>query len=380
MAANVIIRADASGAIGTGHIMRCLSLADELASCGYCIIFISRLLEGNLRDYIIQRGYPFVGIPSTAPLERLDVAAVEQDAQYTVQLCAKMHPDWLIVDHYALDEQWEVSVKPHAGKLMVIDDLADRRHSADLLLDQNLSSDQEYRYRNLVPDDCKMLLGPSYLLLRPSFYEQRAALRRRGEEVKRLLVFFGGSDPTNETLKALKALNSLTANSPMDTPLIHTDVVIGTANPRLEEIKQFCDEMTGVALHIQIENMAELIAAADFALGAGGVAMWERCYLGLPSAVAVVAENQADTVALAGQLGAVIEMGWHGQINSEQYADILNKACGSIFNLGAMGTKALELMGSQPGQKQSRVITVITEERLRDERHSHFGPHNWENT
>ncbi|WP_338553359.1 UDP-2,4-diacetamido-2,4,6-trideoxy-beta-L-altropyranose hydrolase [Paenibacillus sp. KS-LC4] len=375
-----MIRADASQIIGTGHIMRCLALADELAAAGYAIAFVNRGLEGNMHQYIEERGHRSLLLSLPVPLALDDTPAVQEDAEHTIQYCVSIQPDWLIVDHYALDNYWESMVRPYAGKLLVIDDLANRKHAADILLDQNLAENPELRYQQLVPSGCRLLLGPAYLLLRPSFYEQRAALKRRGEAIRRLLVFFGGSDPTNETAKVLEALREGEKHRASCDQQLQVDVVVGNANPYLEEIRRVCMDLQEVTLHIQIEYMAELIAEADFAFGAGGVAMWERCYLGLPAAVAIVADNQADTVKLAGQLGAVMNMGWHAQINSGHYADILNKVLAIGGNLSNMSAIALELMGSRPGQIHSRVMTVITEERLRDEGHSNFKPYDRENT
>jgi spore coat polysaccharide biosynthesis predicted glycosyltransferase SpsG len=135
-----------------------------------------------------------------------------------------------------------------------------------------------------------------------------------------------------------------------------TDVIIGSANPCGDEILKQCEGIAEVQLYVQVENMAERIALADFALGAGGVAMWERCFLGLPAAVAVVADNQAESVDIATRSGAVWSLGCHLNTTSDSYEDILVKAMTSPEDLNEMGSKAIGLMESSTLSKLSPVI------------------------
>ncbi len=355
----VVIRTDASSLIGSGHVMRCLTLADELQSYGKEVVFVCRLLEGNACNYIKQRGYRVYPITSAIPLDlkaqpydQEDIAVtIEAAVEHTQSTC-----DWLIVDHYNIDEQWEKEMRPYCSKRMAIDDLADRRHDVDILLDQNLSEHPQSRYKGLVSEQCRMLLGVEFLLLRPSFFEARRTLRKRSGYLERLLVFFGGSDPTDETTKALHSLALIPYKE------IFVDVVIGQANPRRHQIEQHCQMMKNVTLHIQIENVAELIAKADFALGAGGVAMWERCYLGLPSAVTIVADNQAEAVHSARRLDAIWNLGWHDRVMSSDYANVLTKAADSAHALLNMGQSALAASGSKEGPFESRVARILMEQ------------------
>jgi len=333
--------------------MRCLSLADELRSSGCDILFVCRELPGGMEGYLAKRGYcSHVFVP-----EHDDIYS---DAGSTIKAIQSVRrPQWLIIDHYGIDLQWELLVKPYADKLLVIDDLANRPHMADVLLDQNLSSLNERRYDGLVPIECRRLVGPSYLLLRPSFYTARASLDRRGGSVQRLLVFFGGSDPTNETSKALQALRSLKLSH------IAIDVVIGSSNPHQDRVQELFAQLANAELHIQAENMAELIAKADFALGAGGTAMWERCFLGLPSSVTAVSDNQVEAAQLAGQLGAVWYLGWHEQINEGHYVDIVTRAMSSrseLQELGRRATLAVSPNETIDEEHGSRVLTVLMED------------------
>lgn len=349
----VLIRADASEEIGTGHVMRCLALADELQRHGHQSLFICRALKGHMAEYIKARGFKVYVMETQDPLSLENMVF---DVQFTIDIALNLEvkPKWMIVDHYGIDEQWESRIRPYVEKLLVIDDLANRRHHADVLLDQNLARIPEVRYRDLVPDKCKLLLGPSYLLLRPAFYTERRKLKERTGQIHRLLMFFGGSDPTNETAKAIDALKELSLYD------LTVDVVIGHSHRFKEEIKRKCETIDRLTLHIQIEYMAELIATADFALGAGGVAMWERCYLGLPSSVTVVADNQLEAARLADQMGVIWNSGWYGQMNSLKYADILKRAIGAPEEMRAMSNRSLEVMNSHAETSGSQVIKELS--------------------
>lgn len=218
----VAFRADASVGIGSGHVMRCLTLAGELKEAGAQIIFICRECEGNLCDLIEKQGIPVARISG-------ELQSWEADAFQSLEALKKYgKADWLVVDHYSLDHRWEAGIRNAAEKIMVIDDLADRIHDNDLLLDQNLYEDLENRYNGLAPPHCIKLLGPRYALLRPEFRKARASLRKRDGIIRRILVSFGGSDPSNETAKALEAIGLL------GKPEIAVDVVVGSSNPHRE--------------------------------------------------------------------------------------------------------------------------------------------------
>lgn len=194
-----------------------------------------------------------------------------------------------MVDHYSLDEKWEKQIRPFTKEVMVIDDLANRPHDCDLLLDQNYYLNMGSRYNGLVPSHAKLLLGPQHVLLREEFKEARKYIKPFNGKVERLFIFFGGSDPTNETEKVLRAIKPL-----VQKYRLKADVVVGNTNPKKEVIEALCTEITGVSYQGQINNMAELMARADLAIGAGGATTWERIYLQLPSIVITVADNQIE--------------------------------------------------------------------------------------
>jgi UDP-2,4-diacetamido-2,4,6-trideoxy-beta-L-altropyranose hydrolase len=200
--------------------------------------------------------------------------------------------DCLIVDHYALDAQWERTLRPFCRKLMVIDDLANRQHDCDLLLDQNLGREAA-DYSQLVPEGCKVLVGPNYALLRPEFFSQRKdSLFRRttNPQLKHLLISMGGVDQADATGKVLEALKE--CSLPAD---LRITVVMGKHAPWLDRVKLLARQVTQpIEVKVNVSNMAQLMAESDLAIGAAGGTSWERCCLGLPAIVVVLADNQRD--------------------------------------------------------------------------------------
>lgn len=304
MSLGVAFRIDATSQIGTGHFMRCLTLAIELQRQGARISFISRHLPSHLEAMLADRSIALVQLSGEPPVPPANDLAHSHwlwtdqahDAQACVQALGKDAWDWIVVDHYALDARWESAMRNAAGKIMAIDDIADRRHDCDLLLDQNYYRNMETRYHGKVPEKCRLLLGPRYALLRAEFRELRAQVEPRSGEVRRILMFFGGVDAGNYTGLAIEALSGL------DIKGAEVDVVIGAQHPHRTQIEQACGTR-GYACHVQTSRMAELMAAADLAIGAGGSATWERCCLGLPALSLCTAENQRRQIADAAEAG-----------------------------------------------------------------------------
>ena len=303
----VAVRTDASFDIGTGHVMRCLTLAEKLRQKGAEVIFICRQLPGNGIDLIRQQGFTVSELP--APSMPPDAAAQvnhwlctswEQDAEQAHQVLSVGGPwDWLIVDHYGIDARWEEHQKDVVNQVMVVDDLADRPHSCDVILDQNFYTDMESRYRKWVPTGCRQLLGLKYVLLRDEFLKQRDKLKVYDRQMRNLLVFFGGVDAPNMTEKVLAAIVALRVSG------ISVNVVIGSANPHKDKLRAMCQRLPEVQLHVQVANMAEMMANADLCIGAGGTATWERCSLGLPTLAWSIADNQEKLLHDAAAMGLV---------------------------------------------------------------------------
>jgi UDP-2,4-diacetamido-2,4,6-trideoxy-beta-L-altropyranose hydrolase len=296
-----IIRVDASTFIGTGHLFRCLALADELNHRGANIIFICKEEEGNLIGFIEKKGYSLYRLPRSIELA--------EDRELTKKILEDRSncPDWLIIDHYDINISYESLLREHVKKIMIIDDLADRRHDCDLLLDQTYSKNDN-RYNGLVPENCIQLLGPKYAILRPQFQKANENLRKRDGGVNRILVFMGGADSKNITSKVLRAIHMLGRSD------IAIDVIIGNLNPYHDEIKILTSKIPNTSCHHNVENMAELILAADLCIGAGGTTTWERCCVGLPTITIILAENQKNILESLDKEGALINLGWYQNV------------------------------------------------------------------
>ncbi|MED4350942.1 UDP-2,4-diacetamido-2,4,6-trideoxy-beta-L-altropyranose hydrolase [Schinkia azotoformans] len=347
----ILIRTDASTKIGSGHVMRCLTLADMLKEKGAKIYFVCREMEGHLCELIETKGYQCFRTFNVK--QTFDQ---KQDAMETLHLIEinGLKVDLIIADHYQIDEQWEQVVRKAAPKVMVIDDLANRRHDCDLLLDQNYFNKFETRYDGLVPAKCRKLLGLKYLLLRPEFYEDNITEENTNESVADVLVFYGGSDSTNETLKVLDALNLV------DVTSLTFHVVVGSSNSNREIIELRCRERN-YHFYVQINYLAQLMRTVDLALGAGGVTMWERCFLGIPSIVTVVADNQRESTEAAADAGAIWNLGWHECVEKEDLVDIINRAIEDPNGLKEMTKKAKQLMQSDIKYKTHPVVEAIME-------------------
>lgn len=336
---NVVIRADAAPHIGTGHFMRCLTLADELRRHGGRVMFASRHLSAHLRDMLASRGHE-LRVLGSAPVQGEDDLAHSRwlgttqgaDARDTLDAMEGVAWDWLIVDSYALDERWELAVGGAARRLMVIDDMADRRHRCDVLLDQNLIPGYETRYARLVPGDCRALLGPGYALLRPEFarLREQATIRRQG--VRRVLILLGGADATNETEKAVGAVSTALNG-------VAVDVVIGADHPARERLLRQCEAL-GYACHVQASHVGALMAAADLAVGATGSTSWERCCVGLPTVVITSADNQVPIARGLEARGAVLNLGDAQAVTRDGLAEAIASLGADSSRLEAMSRAA----------------------------------------
>lgn len=310
----IVFRCDASIQIGTGHVMRCLTLADELSRQGAESFFICRQHDGNLIEVLRQRGYQVYVLPlesysanelQDTQLVHADWLATTQhrDAELSCSIVQAIQPDWLIVDHYALDESWEKRLHLYCKKLMVIDDLADRKHDCDLLLDQNFGRNPQ-DYAAYINEDCELLCGSNYALLRPEFAEWRSysLKQRQHNKLASILINLGGVDKDNITTKILKVLQ--TKSLPDHCSIT---IVMGSTSPWIELVKQQAAIMQWLTVvKVGVDNMAEIMANSDLAIGAAGATSWERCCLGLPTIILVLADNQRDIANVLEDVGAAL--------------------------------------------------------------------------
>ena len=291
---------DASRDIGTGHVMRCLAVANEAKQRSWECIFVLRDPEDGIFEYITFFGHRVKKLISaggekvihnkTTHCDWLPVSQT-QDANETVEVICELDPDWIIVDHYALDATWLSIVEKPKAKILVIDDLGDRELICDVLVDQNLGASAE-KYHGKLLSNCELLLGPTFALLRSEFKEwrERSLEGRLSRNVENILITMGGVDTGNYTLQTLIELTK----SEYAKTCVFT-VVIGSSYPHTDALHEFVEETKlRISVLSDVKNMAEIMSKSDLCIGAGGSTSWERCCLGLPTISFAIADNQIE--------------------------------------------------------------------------------------
>lgn len=358
----IAFRVDASLQSGTGHVMRCLTLANALREQGATCRFICRAQAGDLIDLLREQEYEVLtlAVPPSNPTQA-DYAAPyadwlittwQTDARQTqAALSAVGSQDWLVVDHYALDAQWELAVADTSRHLLVIDDLANRQHYADLLLDQTFER-KNAAYQPLVNPECELRCGVQYVLLRPEFdaWRARSLESRESAKLQRVLISLGGVDQANISRDILLALRDPRLPAGLEICL-----VLGDSSPWIEEMHRLSENMPGVELKVAAHNMAELLSHCDLAIGAAGSSAWERCCLGVPTLMLVLADNQQEIATQLAAAGAakLLTLGpdLHEQIVSA--VQTINAA-----QLGEMSRKSAALV---PGSGVKCIVQAMME-------------------
>lgn len=308
----VAFRVDSALHVGSGHVMRCLAMADGLSERGDRCVFVCRDFPGNRMDIVRARGFDVLALPALAAGDRAREAGAagggwlrvpwDVDARETLDAVGAAGVEWLVVDHYGIDARWERALRTQARRILVIDDLADRPHDADVLLDQNPGR-KGGDYAGLVPAGCRLLLGPRYALLRPGFAAQRRdSLARRAEgRCDSIVVCMGSMDTENATAQVLDALAASGASS-----RAKVTVVLGAQAPWLEAVRAQARRMgPSCEVLVDVPDMAALLAGSDLAIGAMGTSALERCALGVPTLGIVLAENQQRGAEALSRAGAV---------------------------------------------------------------------------
>ncbi len=306
----VVVRADSSLILGAGHIMRCMTLAEEIRQFGARVIFVCRELPGSASLWLARKNWEVLWLPYHPE------APSHEPVQEFLDVLKNLDqvPDWLIVDHYNIDRQWESAVLDSVKQIMVIDDLANRPHHCDLLLDLTLN--RKYQdYENLIPAHCKPLLGTDFALLRRQFATARpSALTnlQQTQKTKRILIGFGGTDNKNTAGLTLDALSNIEAE---------IDVLVGSNSPNLSALRTCAKKKGSIHLHTDVDDVSTLMANASIALGAGGGTSWERCCMGLPSLLIQTADNQEFLVRALAQAGGARFIGTSEDLSVETLAE-----------------------------------------------------------
>jgi UDP-2,4-diacetamido-2,4,6-trideoxy-beta-L-altropyranose hydrolase len=342
---NIVFRVDASHVIGSGHVMRCLTLAEKLREHGATCWFICRQHAGNLAEKIKHYGFSVSLLPRQSNLNDNEPlysqwlgASMEVDAQQTQQHCAQLTIDWLIIDHYGIGEDWQKHLRPNVKKIFVIDDLANRAHICDLLLDQTYARSIK-SYADFIPKNCHALCGSSYALLRPEFAEARTqSLNKPPSHRLRLLVFMGGSDPENLSTKVLSQLERTFSKTE-----VHCTLILGSQFRHHDKVRKITTQSSlDIDVLENIDNMAELMSQADLAIGAAGSSAWERACLGLPSIQLKIAENQQEIALQLSRNNAVICID-----NLKQLPNVLAKAIKQTKKMSLLSASLVDGKGCQ---------------------------------
>ena len=345
----IVFRTDAGIRMGIGHVMRCLTLADELATNGAESHFICRQHPGHLIDYISAKGHATHILPIQSETDKRLAHSTwlgstqERDFQACAPIVNSLKPAWVVVDHYALDEEWENKILASSARIMVIDDLVDRAHRCHILLDQTFGRTAEV-YRGLVPEKCTLLCGSRYALLRPEFRKIRfySLTRRVPPKLNQILITLGGVDKTNATSEVLTALQDSQLHP--NTKIV---VVMGPNAPWRAKVEILAKTMQwSTSVCVGANNMAELMAESDLAIGAAGVTTWERCCLGLPTIMLVVAENQNDIAIAVEKSGAAKVIKSQSEI-TRQLPSLINSISKSIGSLAQMSEAASNLVNGK---------------------------------
>ncbi len=339
----IFIRVDSSTKIGYGHLIRCLALADTLKK-SFKINFICTNLNGNLISQICKKNFEVFRFNTKS--QRINV---KKDAEKTISIIKKHRnkKSLLILDSYILSQEWENCVRPYVKRLIVIDDLMDRKHSCDLIIDQNLHTQMNSLYTNSVPKNCVKLLGPDYAILRNQFIAQRKYAKIRSLPIKNILVSFGGSDNENHTLHALTSLKKLNSD-------VNVNVVTGTANRGKKIIKNFCKKNFNYNYFEQVENMAKLMQVADLCIGSSGTTTWERCCIGLPAIVIVASNDQKDIASAVSKNKCIINLGKIKKSDNVNYVRLMKNLKNS--DLQNMSRNCMKLVDGKGAARISKYI------------------------
>lgn len=329
----VVFRVDSSSQIGSGHIIRCLTLARSLSNKGAECHFVCRSFPGNFSYLIKNQGYQLSELPSNEKLSQEDDTKIvnqlkhalwlgadaNSDAEQTIKAIGDSEIDLLVVDHYAIDEIWESKLRGITKEILVIDDLADRNHDCDYLLDQNLTNGYLFRYENLIPDHSMRLIGPDFALLQPEYKEYAKQAPNRKGLAKRILVYFGEADTQNFTGRVIDSFLSLQIDN------VELDVVLNKKSKHFKTVKEQSIKYDQVKLHDHMPSLAAIMLKADVAIGGSGATSWERCCLGLPSIVITMAENQRPIAEELNRLGYIKYLGHFDSLDQSKITTELNE-------------------------------------------------------
>ncbi len=305
---HLFIRADADSKISTGHIMRCIALAQGWQDRGGTVAFISHCESEALRKRISEEGFQFNVIEKTHPHPD-DLAQTLAYLKRLSPLIIHSSPKWLVLDGYHFTSEYQKAIRDSGHRLLVIDDMNHLPYyHADILLNQNINAPGLHYHCN---EDAALLLGTRYVLLRREFLKYLDFKHRIQEQAKNILVTLGGSDPDNATLKVIEAIKLLNEAD------ISVKIIIGPANSHLKTLRRILAAAKFKAdFLINPPSMPELMVWADMAIAAGGSTCWELAFMGVPIISLILAENQMAVANGITKEGFAVNLGWYESFNT----------------------------------------------------------------
>ncbi|MCF3609399.1 UDP-2,4-diacetamido-2,4,6-trideoxy-beta-L-altropyranose hydrolase [Planktothrix agardhii 1033] len=337
-----IIRTDISTQIGVGHVMRCLALAQALQDIRERPVFVLANSVLALEDRLKSEGMEVFHL-TTEP-------GSLADAQETTALANQFESRWVVVDGYHFGAEYQKTIKDSGLRLLFIDDYGHAEHYyADFVLNQNISADEQW-YQNREPYT-QLLLGTRYALLRREFWLWRGWQRTVPPVAKKVLVTLGGADPDNFTLKVIQSLQIVEVEE------LEAVVVVGGSNPHYENLKiAVQDSRYPIQVQQNVTNMPELMAWADVAISAGGSTCWELAFMGLPSILLILADNQRAIAQKLATLNLAVNLGWHQDVTIEEIGLALRESIGDRPKRETMSKRERELVD---GNGARRVVSEM---------------------
>ena len=356
MKKNLFIRVDSSPEIGIGHIMRCLTLAQELKNNFDKVIFLTRKDSDYFMKTITENGFEVFLLPAQTikPPKNLHELNDYSDIIKNLITTYTKNKNYLLIDHYEVDSDFESSLKNTFEKIFVIDDLANRKHNCDLLIDQNYYRDLNHRYEKLIPNGAITLLGPKYAIIRPEFRRINKKTIKKNSQIKKILVSFGGSDPTNECKKALDALCSIESSQ------FEIIVVAGIYNHKFEQLQKLYEKYSHIKIFRHVNDLSRLMLDSDLFIGAGGTTTWERLYMGLPSIVTIISDDQKESTELLSDTKHVINLGLAKYVETKTYVQAIQKSSPDLlYSMSLNNQKLVDGNGCSRIKKQ--IIELISD-------------------
>lgn len=350
-----IFRCDSGKLIGSGHLSRCILLAKFLERYGYNVEFISRNHKGNFNHIILNNNFKL----NQLELKKINLhdknnsykswlgASVEEDVNDTIEIIKYANPSLLIVDHYAVDEEWEKQVKKYTKKILVIDDLANRKHFCDILIDNNYLENFQERYDGLTNKKCIRLLGPSYTFINPSYFKFKKNNLNFKKNVQKILIYMGGGDVDNITIRLINYFINSNYN---------LEITVVSSEPQTIKKKIHKNTKNNIDILSYQKDLSVLFSNSDLIIGGGGVTTWERLFLSVPSIVISVADNQVAACKYLEKQKFINYFGHVSEFNNKNFKIFFEKV---LFDLHK--SKNLKTKNLIDGNGLNRLIKIINE-------------------